>query len=104
MIERTEQEIKDFCWALWKDDRYEGSAELSNLEIDATGLGTKEIRVRVSQMYDTPTLNLMVMMKFAEFFGTRNINDDDRFNENGCETCDYGSSHGFTLTIRPEPK
>ena len=53
-------------------------------------------------MYDHPTLNLKKLRALSEFFETDNINDDDRFSHRGCETCDYGSSYGFTLTIRKD--
>lgn len=60
------------------------------------------IGITLSAMYGAPSLNLPILMEFAEFFETKNINDDDRFNRSGCETCDYGSEYGFTLTVRPE--
>ena len=61
-----------------------------------------EVAITISCMYEAPSPTLEVMTKLADFFGTRNINDDDRFANGGCETCDYGSSYGYTLTIRPE--
>lgn len=60
------------------------------------------VRVEIKCMYEVPQPNLQVMTDLAEFFGTKNINDDDRFADGGCETCDYGSSYGYTLSIRPE--
>lgn len=60
------------------------------------------VRVTISCMYEAPSPNLNVLTQLAEFFGTKNINDDDHFSNGGCETCDYGSSYGYTLTIRPE--
>ncbi len=60
------------------------------------------VDIKLSSMYESPSLNLGLLMELAEFFGTKNINDDDRFSNGGCDTCDYGSSYGFTLTVRPE--
>jgi hypothetical protein len=59
-----------------------------------------EIAVQISCMYGAPSPNLQVLQKLAEYFGTMNVNDDDAFSNSGCETCDYGSSYGYTLTIR----
>lgn len=63
---------------------------------------TEEVKVTISCMYEAPSPTLDVLMQLAEFFGTKNINDDDRFANGGCETCDYGSSYGYTLTVRPD--
>lgn len=60
------------------------------------------VKITLSQMYSSPQMNIRVLHKLADFFETDNINDDERFSEEGCETCDYGSSYGFTLSIRPE--
>ncbi len=69
----------------------------------AVGKNTDEqVDIIIRCMYEAPSPTLAVMTELAEFFGTKNINDDDRFGESGCETCDYGSSYGYTLTIRPE--
>ena len=60
------------------------------------------VGIELEQMYGHPTLNLKKLRALSEFFETDNINDDDRFSSRGCETCDYGSSYGFTLTIRKD--
>lgn len=60
------------------------------------------VQITLSQMYSSPQLNLKVLRQLADFFETDNINDDERFADEGCETCDYGSSYGFTLSVRPE--
>jgi hypothetical protein len=62
----------------------------------------RSVSITLSDMYSSPVLNLKKLMELAEFFDTKNINDDDRFSNEGCDTCDYGSSYGFTLTVRPE--
>ena len=60
------------------------------------------VEVTISCMYKAPSPTLDVLTQLAEFFGTKNINDDGHFANGGCETCDYGSSYGYTLTVRPE--
>lgn len=63
-------------------------------------LGRNPLRVRVSAMYESPPFNTAVVLAFAKMFDTVNI-DEDRFSMGGCETCDYGSQYGYTLTIKP---
>lgn len=62
----------------------------------------EHVQVKLACMYEPPAFNIQVIMKVAEFFGTTNINDADKFEWGGCETCDYGSQYGFTLDIQPE--
>jgi len=59
------------------------------------------VKVTINCMYEAPSPTFDVLMQMAEFFGTKNINDDASFANSGCETCDYGSSYGYTLTVRP---
>jgi len=103
MKQFTNKEIIEACVGIWDEQEqlhnYRGAAEL---DIDVLVNTPTLVKVEFSAMYDSPILNLIVLMNLAEFFGTKNINDDDKFSNYGCETCDYGSSYGFTLTIRPE--
>ena len=71
----------------------------SSLELEITKTPGK-IQITVSAMYETPDLNFDILEKLANLFGTKDINDDDRFSHGGCETCDYGNSYGYTLVIR----
>ena len=82
--------IKKFAQELWP------KADVEVL------IGDKIVRIKVSQMYETPGLSFAQLQQLADLFNTRNINDDDRFYEGGCKTCDYGSVYGFTLSVRPE--
>lgn len=56
--------------------------------------------VEIANMYEAPGLELSQLIELAEFFGTKNIESAGNFSNGGCETCDYGSSYGFTLQIR----
>ena len=60
------------------------------------------VQIHFENMYEYCPMSFQMLMKLSEFFDTKNINDDDRYHSNGCETCDYGSVYKFTLTIRPE--
>ena len=57
------------------------------------------VEIKISKMYGAPGLHFSQLKALSEFFETENINDSDHFHYDGCETCDYGSSHGFTLVI-----
>lgn len=97
MKQYTEQEIREKAESIWNDDR-----RYSMAEIEITIHDDDRVDIKVYQQYDPPELNLDILMELAEFFDTRNINDDDRFSYSGCETCDYGSEYGFVLTIRED--
>jgi len=91
MIERTEEEIVQFIKEIYKED----------VPDEITVSKEKDhVEITIADMYSSPELSFSTLLKISEFFGTQNINDDDRFSEFGCDTCDYGSSYGFTLTVR----
>ena len=97
MLDRTEEEILAKAKELWPDDEY--AVELMEYEVSKRD---NAVAIRVKRMYDVPGLNFAQLTNLSEFFQTKNINDDDRWYYSGCETCDYGSEAGFTLTIRPD--
>ena len=97
-VEAIEAEVRKI-WIAEAKDEYYGKIDEVEVSVDE---GT--VSITLSNMYEAPGLSFGHLMKLAEFFGTKNINDDDRFSFGGCETCDYGSSYGFTLTVRPEKK
>ena len=95
MNKKSPEDIIAFCKGLWPRLEDDGiTVFISDTE--------ERIDITVSQMYNPPHVNLDILMQLAEFLGTKNINDDERFANEGCETCDYGSSYGFTLSARPE--
>lgn len=93
MTARTVEEVEEFCTELWCSG---GHFDYPTVKVKKVQKGWD---IAVQRMYEPPILNLDVLMKLASFFGTIKI-DDDRFSWGGCETCDYGSSYGFDLTIR----
>lgn len=91
---RSKAEIKEFVENLWKGN-------YDNCEVRVgTAKGEDFVEITLSSMYSPPGLTFSKLKALSEFFETDNINDDDAFSSGGCETCDYGSSYGFTLTIR----
>lgn len=59
------------------------------------------VEIEIRCMYEAQSPNYGVLKQIAEFFETENVNDDDAFSDSGCESCDYGSSYGYTLRVRP---
>ena len=104
MLKRTTQEIVDKVQAVFDakhaEDYIMGWEGKGCIEVEVNE--PELVKITISCMYEAPSPTLEVLMQLAEFFGTMNINDDDRFAFKGCETCDYGSSYGYTLTVRPE--
>jgi hypothetical protein len=56
--------------------------------------------LELSNMYEAPGLRLQDLIELVDFFGTKNIESAGNFSHGGCETCDFGSSYGFTLQVR----
>ncbi len=92
MIKRTKKEILAKVKSLWDKDSTEVSVIVSE----------EGVHILLSSMYDPPGLNIQNILVLTKFFGTTNINDEDHFSNQGCETCDYGSEYGFTLVVRAE--
>lgn len=63
-----------------------------------------EIQLEISEMYEAPGLSFNQLRILGEKLGTMNIDNVADINIHGCETCDWGSSYGFTLYIKPEDK
>ena len=87
----NKKDIKEFCESVWDD------ADEIDVIVDKEH---QIILIKMSSMYDAPDLNFDRLMQLSKFMGTENINDDDRFGYGGCETCDWGSKYGYTLTVR----
>ena len=105
MKQHTAAAIDKKVRELWREDFfYDEACTMPRVQPPEIKVSCWEDRVdiTISQMYESPRFNLELLMGLANFFETMNINDDDRFADRGCETCDYGSSYGFTLTVRPE--
>lgn len=97
MLSKTKEEIVEFCKTLWHD-REEDYHSNPNIEV---GISKDRYDITIERSYNPPGLSLKQLMALSEFFQTTNINDD-AFNYSGCDTCDYGSSYGFTLTVRKD--
>lgn len=98
MKSRTDEEIIKKAMEIWPD-LYLG--DVAPIQIKREG---GDIFLRIANMYEPPGLTFEIMEELSKFFDTEHINDDERFSSGGCESCDYGSEHGFTLTIRGATK
>ena len=57
-----------------------------------------DLHLKYSQMYNTPDLSFEKLKKIQELFDCKDIRQNS-FNIPGCDTCDYGSDHGFEIRI-----
>lgn len=97
MKKYTEQEIINKVKELWAED--DGEWSKFKVEVEIT---KSKVDITLSRQCDSPGLSFAHLKALSEFFETDSINDDDRFSSSGCESCDYGSKYGFTITIRPD--
>lgn len=55
--------------------------------------------IHISQMYEYVKIDFKFLKQLSEFVGSDEINDE-RYNTDGCETCDYGSKYEITLIVK----
>ena len=100
----TVEEIESMVREIWKSANYY-DAEMTREKVHpaefAVVVGEYKVDITVSCMYEAPGLSFAQLKELSDFFESVHINDDARFSYGGCETCDYGSEYGFTLTVRP---
>ena len=94
---KTEEEIINKVKEIWKEEDRYNSIDI-NVKIEK-----EHVEIHISRMYDAPGLSFAKLSAISDFFETKNI-DEESFNHAGCETCDYGSSYGFVIIIKPENK
>lgn len=88
----TDEEITAKVHEVWNENTY----EKLNVEIRRNG---NYIDIVMEKMYSAPILTFSKLHKMALYFDTMNVETESEFNHSGCDTCDYGSSYGFTLRI-----
>lgn len=64
----------------------------------------KGIDINISRQYSHPKLTFAVLKKISELFDTERIDTYDEWSRSGCDTCDYGSSYGYTIRVLPREK
>lgn len=96
----TKEEIKLGVKKIWDDVREAQGYDYNVPDsIDVEIMDNGRVLITMSSMYEAPSLSYYQLKGLAEFFETEHIMDFDKFSYTGCETCDYGSSYGFTLMI-----
>lgn len=100
MIQHTKEDIIKFLRTIWPDcGDSKRRSESVNASINAdydNGL----VEIEITSMYDPPGLSYEILESFANFFDTKHIDCGAEIHESGCESCDYGSKHGYTLIIK----
>ncbi len=94
MLDHTDNEIRAKLEELWPESEWrdQSKIERKNGHIDLT----------IAKMYDRDGLQLSFAQidSLAQFFDTKNIETESEFAEDGCESCNFGSSYGFVLRVR----
>lgn len=72
----------------------------STFGIDLEGMEEITARVEIYQEYDKPEVTHDDLVRISKAFGTKVIDLSDGRSEEGCETCDYGSSYGIEIKIK----
>ena len=108
MRDLSNADIKDGLKKLfyWKDEKHNGLDGkfhcLHDLEIKITRFANEErIDVMITSMYEHPPKSKVYLEALSTFFDTDGIDVYDDISNEGCETCDYGSSYGFMVRVWP---
>ena len=112
VIEETEKKIKEIdaarlvkiaekIGALWSEI-YEKPEhiDVKLVKVD----GEEGIDINISRQYSHPKLTFSVLKKISDLFETERIDTYDEWSSPGCDTCDYGSSYGYTIRVLPAQK
>jgi hypothetical protein len=98
MKDQSVKDIEKKVNELWAAREF----EWKDLNIEVRKYSPNEVHITLSCMYSPPGLTFKHLKALSEYFETDNIVDDEGFSSSGCETCDYGSKYGYTLTIKPD--
>lgn len=96
----SKQQIKDLVIkiALEQDEYWNDTCK--KLKLNIIKDTDKELLFEVTQMYESPfKSSFKVLKEFSELFGTDNIDVYEDISNQGCETCDYGSSYGYAIRV-----
>lgn len=97
-----EKKIAEQAMKIWTRDRYPYSPD--HVEARVTRYG-KEIAVEIdiSREYQSPEIKFSDLLALSQYFdGTERIGEVNDWANQGCETCDYGSSYGFIVRVLPK--
>jgi len=92
----TNEEIQKKMEEIFNENNY----EKLKIEVSYSKYDANEYRIKLSKMYSAPGLSFAKLHQVALYFDTMNVETESEFANGGCDTCDYGSSYGFTLCVR----
>lgn len=88
LIERNDKEVEGYS---------QGKPDIT-IGMKRNGKGDECVTIECLREYGPIELTFAHLKEVSEFFGTDHINVEPETNA-GCETCDYGSSYGFTMEV-----
>ena len=98
MRKYNDAEIIRFLTGIWKDE----DCRFEKISFKILENSASKVRVEISRMYDPPGLSFEILERISRFFETEKLGDE-RFSDEGCESCDYGSKYGFVLEVKGAP-
>lgn len=69
--------------------------------VSVTECESGEVDIELSSTSRTIGLTYNQLVELSEFFNTIHINVTGTYSRGDCDTCDYGSEHGFVITVKP---
>lgn len=80
-------------------EKYGKGNDYSDFRVSIRPSHSKGVAIEVAQMYSFVDFDFEFMSQLSEIFKTKKINIGDRYSQEGCETCNHGSSYEVTLYI-----
>ena len=93
---KTVEEIRKVADSLFEED---SGLRDRKIEVEETTKhGKQAVRITATAMYSAPKVKAESLVGLVELFkevtGCENMDIEDEFGREGCDTCDYGSSYG----------
>ncbi len=94
MKTHTNSEIEEKFRSIWND------SEFKSIYINCAN--NNYILVNLESKENPLPMKLSYLMESAEFFETKNIDEEHYMASGGCESCGYGSYYDYTFKIKPD--
>jgi len=68
-------------------------------EFDVCNCGDGDLSFEWIDSYSAPDLSFKIMTEIVNFFDADDLKTEQDIHNSGCETCDYGSSYGYSVRV-----
>lgn len=69
------------------------------LEFEVSNVGDNDLSFEWAESYSAPDLSFKLMQEIVNFFDADDLKTEQDISYRGCETCDYGSSYGYSIRV-----